>query len=75
MESLGESLRQLDRPLPSIVKVGVYLKDIGDLGSMEKLFGDYFEPGRYPARMTTTVFFHADCLVMIDGIATARDDM
>lgn len=76
MTGLGASLEKLGRPLGSLVKVSVYLRDIGDLGTMERLFRDYFEDGRYPARMTTTTEFHDDdCLVMIDGVATARDGL
>lgn len=37
---------------------------------MEKVFCDYFETDKFPARMTsTTEFFDADCLMMIDGVA------
>jgi 2-iminobutanoate/2-iminopropanoate deaminase len=67
---LEATLARLGLPLASIVKVNVWLKEIGDLPEMEKLFADHFEQGCYPARMTaTTQFIDADCLVMIDGIA------
>ncbi len=76
MAGLTETLAKLDRPLASLVQVRVHLKRIEDLAAMEKIFVPYFEAGRYPARMTTTTSFHdADCLVMIEGIATARDDL
>ena len=76
LKAIETSLTKLDRPLSSVVKVSVYLREIGDLSTMEKLFEDYFDSGRFPARMTTTTQFHDDdCLVMIEGVATARDGL
>ncbi|MBU1175006.1 MAG: RidA family protein [Alphaproteobacteria bacterium] len=76
MAGLEKTLGRLGRPLASLVQVRVHLRHIGDLAVMEKLFAPYFDKDRYPARMTTTTEFHdADCLVMIEGIATARDGL
>lgn len=76
MNRLEKTLVKLGRPLGSIVKVSVYLKKISDLREMEHLFRDYFEPEHYPARMTTTTeFWDKDCLVMIDGVAIAKDTL
>lgn len=48
----------------------MYLKYIADLPEMEKVFLDYFDEDKCPARMTTTTeFIDSDCLIMIDGIA------
>ena len=48
----------------------VWLKHIEDLPEMEKRFCDYFEEGKFLARMTSTTEFIVDgCLLMIDGIA------
>lgn len=67
---LKETMDKLNLPLESIVKVNVWLKDINDLPAMDKLFYDYFDEGKFPARMTsTTEFIDADCLMMIDGVA------
>ncbi len=72
-EFLKETMAKLDLPLDSIVKMSVWLKDINDLPEMEKLFNNYFDEGKYPARMTsTTEFIDADCLFMIDGIAYTK---
>ena len=69
-DGLEKTLADLDLPLARIVKASVWLKDIKDLPEMEKLFNDYFEEGKFPARMTsTTEFIDDDCLLMIDGIA------
>ena len=56
--------------LESLVKVNVHLRNIGDLPEMEKVFFEYFEEGKFPARMTsTTDFIDKDCFLMIEGIA------
>ncbi|MNB82043.1 Enamine/imine deaminase [compost metagenome] len=69
-EHLRKTLFQCNASLNDIVKVNVYLKDIKDLPEMEKVFCDYFETDKFPARMTsTTEFFDADCFMMIDGVA------
>ena len=76
LKSLETTLQSFGRPLASLVKVTVWLRDIETLGEMEKLFAPHFEPGRYPARMTaTTAFWDADCRIMIEGIATGRDGL
>ena len=68
------TLAELDLTLDRVVKVNVWLKHIDDLPEMERLFGDYFAEGAFPARMTaTTEFIDDDCLLMIDGIAYAGD--
>ncbi|WP_379130981.1 RidA family protein [Paenibacillus sp. sgz500958] len=73
---LKKTLEQCSISLEQIVKVNVHLKNIADLPEMEKVFLDYFEPDKYPARMTTTTeFFDSDCLLMIDGIAYNPKDI
>ena len=67
---LKETLAKLDMPLERLVKVNVWLQDINDLPKMEQIFSEYFDEGKFPARMTsTTEFIDDDCLVMIDGVA------
>ena len=69
-KNLQGTLAKFGLTLAQLVKVNVWLKHIDDLPAMEKRFGNYFEPGGFPARMTaTTEFIDADCLLMIDGIA------
>lgn len=70
---IKKTLEGIDLPLSSVVKVTVWLKNIQDLPTMEKLFLDYFEPTKCPARMTaTTEFIDSDCLVMVEGIAFCK---
>ena len=72
LEAVQSTLAKLEMPLARLVKVHVWLKRIGDLPEMEKIFFDYFEKDHFPARMTaTTEFIDDDCLVMVDGIAVA----
>lgn len=67
---LKKTLIQVDVPLENIVKVNVYLKHITDLPEMERVFSEYFEKDKFPARMTSTSeFIDSDCLMMIDGVA------
>jgi 2-iminobutanoate/2-iminopropanoate deaminase len=70
MDSLAHTLAQFDLTLASLVKVAVWLKQVQDLPEMEQRFRQYFEPDRFPARMTaTTEFIDDDCLLMIEGVA------
>ena len=67
---LKKTLDEFGLSLADLVKVNVWLKDIEDVRVYEPLFRNYFEEGKYPARMgSTTEFIDDDCLLMIDGIA------
>lgn len=67
---LEKTLKEFNLCLSDIVKVNIWLKNIEDVRIYEKLFGQYFEKGKFPARMgATTEFIDKDCLLMIDGIA------
>jgi len=69
-KSLKETLAKFDLELADIVKINVWLKNIDDVRIYEKLFEQYFEKDRFPARMgATTEFIDKDCLLMIDGVA------
>jgi 2-iminobutanoate/2-iminopropanoate deaminase len=73
-KSLKETLANFDLALADIVKVNVWLKNIDDVRKYEKLFGEYFEKDKFPARMgATTEFIDKDCFLMIDGIAYRGD--
>jgi len=67
---LKKTLAEFDLTLAHLVTVDVRLKHIEDVRVYEKLFRNYFEKDKYPARMgSTTEFVDDDCLLMIDGIA------
>jgi 2-iminobutanoate/2-iminopropanoate deaminase len=70
LSNLEKTLAKFDLTLAHLVKVNVWLKRIEDVRVYEKLFRNYFEKDKYPARMgATTEFVDDDCLLMIDGIA------
>jgi len=70
LTNLKKTLAAYDMKLADLVKINVWLKNVQDIRIYEKLFRDYFEEGKYPARMgATTEFVDDDCLVMIEGLA------
>jgi 2-iminobutanoate/2-iminopropanoate deaminase len=72
--ALERTLGEVGLSLANLVKVNVWLKEIGDLPLMEERFNDYFETGQFPARMTsTTEFVDDDYLLMSEGIACRSD--
>jgi 2-iminobutanoate/2-iminopropanoate deaminase len=71
---LKETLAKFDLELADIVKINVWLKNIDDVRIYEKLFENYFEKDKFPARMgATTEFIDKDCLLMIDGVAYRKN--
>ena len=75
LSNLKKTLAEFGLTLADLMKVNVWLKDIEDVRVYEKLFNDYFEQDRFPARMgATTEFIDDDCLLMIDGIAYRKTE-
>jgi len=73
-KNIKKSLAEFDLTLANLVKVNVWLKNIEDVQVYEKLFRNYFEKDKYPARMgATTQFIDEDCLLMIDGVAYRKN--
>jgi len=73
-KNIKKTLAEFDLTLANLVKVNVWLKNIEDVRVYEKLFRNYFEKDKYPARMgATTEFIDEDCLLMIDGVAYRKD--
>jgi 2-iminobutanoate/2-iminopropanoate deaminase len=71
---LKKTLAEFDLTLAHLVRVNVWLKNIEDVRIYEKLFRNYFEKDKYPARMgATTEFIDDDCLLMIDGMAYRKN--
>lgn len=52
--NVGEVLRAAGKSFADVVRVGVFLRDIGDFQAMNVVYGRYFEPP-YPARTTVAV--------------------
>ena len=69
-KNIEKTLAEFNLTLADLVKVNVRLRNIEDVRVYEKLFNNYFEKDKFPARMgTTTEFIDKDCLLMIDGVA------
>ena len=50
MENIKTSLEAHGYSLENLVKCTVMLADIGEWSAFNKVYADYFEPGRFPAR-------------------------
>ena len=63
LSKIKATLAEFDMTLADLVRVDVRLKNIQDVRIYEKLFLDYFEKGKYPARTGwTTEFVDGDWL-------------
>lgn len=71
LEALGELLRQAGTDLAHVVRVGVFLTDIGEWGAMNDVYRRYFPADRKPVRTTvqTGPFVHPHHKIEIDMIA------
>ena len=75
MRNLQAVLEAAGSSLNGVVKTTVFLRDMGDFGAMNEVYGRYFGEHR-PARSTVQAArLPRDCAVEIDCIAalTARD--
>lgn len=72
LRGVQAALIKLDLPLENRVKLNLWLRHIEDLPVMDKLFGQFFENGVPPARMTVAAeFLDTGCLLVIDGAVAA----
>ena len=64
MEGAGTSLN-------NVIKVTVYLKNMGDFPAMNTVYGEYFQAENAPARSTIEVArLPKDALIEIEAVAT-----
>ncbi len=71
---LKKTLAEFDMTLAHLIQVDVRMKNIEDVRIYEKLFRNYFEKDKYPARIgATTEFIDDDCLFMIGGVAYRKN--
>ena len=69
LENIRNMLEEAGSSLGKVVKVGVYLSDIGDFGSMNDVYSRFF-PEEPPARTTVEVAnFPPGISIEIDAIA------
>ena len=55
MKNIGILLKKNGLDYSNIVKCTVYLKDLDNYQAMNKVYGSYFEEGKYPARVAVEV--------------------
>ena len=72
-EALKRTLASVGAALDDMAQIHLYLKNLDDFDGAREVFYEYFESGRFPARMTsTTEFLDSECLCQIDGVAYLR---
>ena len=73
-ENIKKTLKSAGAEMNDMVQINLYLKDINDFDKARKVFYEYFDEDKFPARMTTTTNFIGDnCLCMMDGTAYKPD--
>jgi 2-iminobutanoate/2-iminopropanoate deaminase len=55
MDNIAEQLKSAGTGWDRVVKTTVMLVRREDFGEMNRIYGDYFSEGKYPARTTTIV--------------------
>ena len=69
LESIGAILKSVDHKMDDVVKVNIFLKDLGDIGAVDEVYGTFF-PGGVPARRTVGVStLPMGALVQIEAVA------
>lgn len=69
LENIKNMLEEAGSSLAKVVKMGVYIKDIGDFAAMNEVYSGYF-PEQPPARTTLAVSgFPPDVKLEVDAIA------
>jgi len=69
-EGMKATLAKAGATMDDMAQIHLYLKGLNDFDGAVEVFSEYFKPGRFPARMTTTSrFLDNACLCMADGVA------
>jgi 2-iminobutanoate/2-iminopropanoate deaminase len=71
LENIKAILEAANTSLANVLKVNVYLRDIGDFKVFNEVYSEYFDAGAPPARTTVQVgpFANDDVVVEIDVVA------
>jgi 2-iminobutanoate/2-iminopropanoate deaminase len=70
MELLRGVLADLGLDFGDVVKVNVYMTDLGQFDRMNEVYAGFFSPGKLPARTTVGVArLLSGCLIEIDCVA------
>jgi len=74
LENIKFLLESSGATLDDIVKVTVYMKDIGEFNDMNKIYRNYFKKGQEPARVTIQASSPIEGIrIEIDAIAALPD--
>ena len=72
MDNLAAVLEAADMSLANVVRATIYLSDMADFTTVDGIYGQRFEPGTHPARVTIqAAALPKGALVEIDVIAVA----
>jgi 2-iminobutanoate/2-iminopropanoate deaminase len=70
LENLKGILEEAGSGIDKVLKTTVFLKDMDDFAKMNKVYGEFFGKGAYPARSTVQVAkLPKDALVEIEAVA------
>ena len=70
MRNMGKLLQTQGLGYEHLVKVSIFLTDLGQFGNVNKVYASYFKDGVYPARETVQVVrLPKDAHVEMSGIA------
>lgn len=73
LEQLAGVLREIGLGFEDVVRVNVYMTDLGQFDRMDRVYGTFFKPGHAPARTTVGVArLLLGCNIEIDCIARLR---
>ena len=74
MKNLAAVLKAAGTSMRHAVKVTIYLRDLGDFAGMNKIYGEWLNPNKLPARSTVGgADLAKGALVEIDVVAVAYD--
>jgi 2-iminobutanoate/2-iminopropanoate deaminase len=74
MELLGAVLAEIGSGFDEVVRVNVYMTDLGQFDRMNRVYETFFQPGRAPARTTVGVAqLLFGCHIEIDCVARLKN--
>jgi 2-iminobutanoate/2-iminopropanoate deaminase len=74
MELLGGALAEFGLDYADLMRVNIYMTDLGDLDRMNEVYSRFFEAGRMPARTCVGVAaLIGGGKIEIDGVARLRE--
>ena len=68
LQNIKEIIENVDHVMEDVVKVNVYLKNIGDIDALEEAYKEFFAEGTPARRIVGVANLPKDALVQIDAI-------